>query len=251
MKLNEQVQAWHVVISHLDVAVDLSNLWLSHISVIPQVGQSPRLIFDFRWSGHNESTKRLSPMEVMRFRSALHCILQHFLTYDTLLGPVYIREVELAVAYMRLWVEMEDVLSVAFLVPKKTPSNPHIIVFHLSLPIGYVESTPYLCMSTNTVAGFANKAISRRDNSGKHNLEESVDARAADVADAPEAQSDASWEKLLAKQRSFTTANVDIYLDVFISVIQGGGQVEAPDDTVPIPEDQQVVPPQWGDVHCP
>ena len=43
-------------------------------------------------------------------------------------------------------------------------------------------------------------------------------ARAADYLCAQEAQSYASWYHLPAEQRSSATANVDVYLDDFISV---------------------------------
>ena len=53
----------------------------------------------------------------MRFGGTLQRILQHVLTTDLHLGPVYLSRVDLADAYMRLWVRMEDVPSVAFLTP--------------------------------------------------------------------------------------------------------------------------------------
>ena len=66
-------------ISPLEAVNSLKNLWLSLVVVIPQVGRRPHLIFDFTWSGLNEATKRLAPMEVMRFGGALHCILKQVL----------------------------------------------------------------------------------------------------------------------------------------------------------------------------
>ena len=90
---------------------------------IPQVGRIPGLIFDFTWSGLNDIEERLSPMEVMRFRGVLLRILKKVLTSDRRLGPVYISKVDLADAYMKLCVRMEDAPSVAFLIPKKTPSD--------------------------------------------------------------------------------------------------------------------------------
>ena len=89
------------------------------------------------WSGLNETTKRQAPMEAMRFGSAPHLILQHVLASNPLPGRVYISKVDLADAYMRLCVRMEDVPSVAFLIPKKTTSDPQQVGFHLSLPMGY------------------------------------------------------------------------------------------------------------------
>ena len=103
---------------------------------MPQVGRRIRLIFDFIWSGLNKSTKRLSPMEAMRFGGALHRILKQVLMADPCLGLVYPSKLYLSHAYMRLWVMMEDVPSVTFLAPKKNPSNQHLVVFHLYLPMG-------------------------------------------------------------------------------------------------------------------
>ena len=70
----------------LEEVLALHNLWLSPVAVILQVGRSPRLIFDFTWSGLNEETTRLSFMEEMRFGGAFHCILQQVLMADPRLG---------------------------------------------------------------------------------------------------------------------------------------------------------------------
>ena len=87
-------------------------------------------------------------MEAMRFGGALLRILKQVLTTKPRLGPFYLGKVDLADAYMRLWVSMEDVPSVAFLIPKKIPSDTHMVVFHLSLPMGYIDSAPFFCMAT-------------------------------------------------------------------------------------------------------
>ena len=79
----------------------------------------------------------------MRFGGALQRILKQVLSSDPRLGLVYLRKVDLADAYMRLWVKMEDVPSVAFLIPKKNPSDTQLVEFHISLPMGYVYNTLY------------------------------------------------------------------------------------------------------------
>ena len=61
---------------------------------------------------------------------------------------------------MRLWVRMEEIPSVAFLIPKKTPSDTQLVGFHHSVPMGYIDSAPYYCMAMETVSNLANKAIS-------------------------------------------------------------------------------------------
>ena len=94
--------------------------------------------------------------------------------------------------------------------------------FHLSLPMGYIDSAPYFCMATETVADLANEAISQREQAGKHPLDLAAKSRAANGAGTPDAQADASWEHLPEEKRSAAKANVDVYLNDFISVFQGG-----------------------------
>ena len=77
----------------------------------------------------------------------------------------------LANTYMWLWVRMEDILFSAFLIPKKTPSNPQLVGFYLSLPMEYIDSDSYLCMVTEAVADLATKAIGQRDDADMHPLE--------------------------------------------------------------------------------
>ena len=161
-------------------------------------------------------------MEAMRFRGALLYILKKILTANPRLGPVYLRKLDLADAYMRLWVRMENVPSVAFLIPKKTLSDTHLVGFHLSLSMGYIDSAPYFFMATETVADLAKNSIYQRGQAGKHPLELAAESRVADNAGALEAQADTIWGHLLAEQSSGEKSNVNVYLDDFISVVQGG-----------------------------
>ena len=87
-------------------------------------------------------------METIYFRGVLLRILNKVLTADLQLGPVCLSKVDLADAYMRLWVRMEEVPSIAFPIPKKTPSDTQLVGFHLSLSMGYNGSAPYFCMAT-------------------------------------------------------------------------------------------------------
>ena len=88
--------------------------------------------------------------------------------------------------------------------------------------MGYVDSTPYFCMATEMVVDLANKAISQRDVASTHPLDQAAEAREADDVGAPEAQADATWGQLPEEQHLATTANINVYMDDFISVIQGG-----------------------------
>ena len=106
-------------------------------------------------------------METMRFGGALLRILKQVLTSDPRLGTVYLSKVDLADAYMRLWVRMEDVLPAPFLIPKKTPIGTQLVGFHLSLPMGYINISPYFGMTTETVANLANESIYQREQAGE------------------------------------------------------------------------------------
>ena len=68
------------------------KLWLYLKPVTTQVGRRPPLIFDLNWSGMNESTISLDPMEEMHFDVALQHILKQVFLEEPCLGQVYIRE---------------------------------------------------------------------------------------------------------------------------------------------------------------
>ena len=87
-ELAKQVQAGHVTVSPLEAVNYLHTMWLSPVTVIPQKGRRPRLIFDFTWIRLNDILKRLSPMDAMIFGGALQRILKQVLTAETCLGPV-------------------------------------------------------------------------------------------------------------------------------------------------------------------
>ena len=87
--------------------------------------------------------------------------------------------------------------------------------------MGYIDSAPYFLMATETVASLANKAISQRYQAGEHPLYMASEARAVNKAIAPKSLTDTSWEHLLADQRAAAKSNVYIYLDKFISIVQG------------------------------
>ena len=72
----------------------------------------------------------------MAFGKALYMVIYGILKAPPELGPTLLNKVDLADAYMHIWVRLEDIPSVAFLVPKVTPEEAHIIGFHLSIHKG-------------------------------------------------------------------------------------------------------------------
>ena len=68
-------------------------------------------------------------METMRFGGAIQRILRQVFTANLRLGPIKLSKVYLADVYRRLWERMEDVPSIAFLIPNKNPSDPQMVGF--------------------------------------------------------------------------------------------------------------------------
>ena len=87
-------------------------------------------------------------MKAMHFGGTLHKIIHSILAVDQELGPIYLSKLDLTSAYMHLWLRLEDTLVIAFLYLKKKWYNPQLVVFYISLHIGFRDLVPYLCMVT-------------------------------------------------------------------------------------------------------
>ena len=65
----------------------------------------------------------------------------------------------------------------ALLVPKSTPEEDQLVGFHLSIPIGYVESAAFLCATTETVKDHTLDTLYTRHNASPHHLEDLADTK--------------------------------------------------------------------------
>ena len=99
----------------------------------------------------------------MRFGNALTHIVRQVLTADPNLGPVYLSKLDLSNACMRLWVRLEDTPFTASLLTKLHPADKHLVGFHLSLPMGWVDRTSYFCMVMEMVTDLENQAMPVRN----------------------------------------------------------------------------------------
>ena len=59
---------------------------------------------------------------------------------------------DLADAYMRLWLNLEGTPSVALLIPKKSSEEEQLVGFKLYIPMGYTDGAPYFCIAIETIA---------------------------------------------------------------------------------------------------
>ena len=95
----------------------------------------------------------------MRFGGTFRHIIRRLLLDDSRLDPVYLGKAELADAYTWLWVLLKDTPSVALLIPRKNNTTKQSVGFPLSLPMGYIDSYPFFCMSTETIVDMVNASI--------------------------------------------------------------------------------------------
>ena len=88
----------------------------------------------------------------MRFGVSLHHISNRILMADLHLGVVFLSRVDLSYTCICLCVRLEDTPTITLLVSRKRPEDPQVLGFHLSLPMGFHDSAPFLYISTETVA---------------------------------------------------------------------------------------------------
>ena len=129
--IKEQAQAGHIALFPLRSVRHLPRLWLSPLTGTPQRGSKPRRIYDFSWSGLNEAVTQVAQKEAMRFGKALYKVIDCIITAPPKIGPDFLSKVDLAYAYMRIWVRLEDIPLVEFLVPKATLDEEQLVGFHL------------------------------------------------------------------------------------------------------------------------
>lgn len=170
----EQMKQGHLLVLPLSTVRDLPHLWVTPSACIPQNERRDRPIYNYTFSGLNDAVKPTGPVEAMQLGRTLPRILQRIDEANPELGPVFMAKTDLSDAYMRVWLNIVDVPKLAFAIPP-IPSDPEpLIGFHLSLPMGYLESATYFCAVSETVADLANQ---QRDIEQLHPLEEMARTR--------------------------------------------------------------------------
>ena len=174
-ELADQVQSVHIAVLPLAAVRNLPKLWLFPVTAILQVGRRPHLILYFTWNGLNEATAQEALEEVMRFGGTLRHIIRTVLLAEPRIGLVYPGKVDLANAYMRIWVRLEDTPSVGFLILRKIPTDKQLVGFHLSLTMGYVGIAPFFCLLTETITDMASAAMDDHNKAPPHPIVELSD----------------------------------------------------------------------------
>ena len=123
---------------------------------------------------------------------------------------------------MCILVLTKDILYVDLLVPNRNPTNTQLIIFCLSLPVGYIDREAYFCMTTKMVSNIDNNTIKDWNNAAPKQLKAESDMWYAKDDGAPQAQYNSLWIKILPQQQSSARATIYVFLDEFISAVKSG-----------------------------
>jgi hypothetical protein len=87
--------------------------------------------------------------------AGLKRILQGILHADPCFGPIYLIKVDIADGFYRVWLNTSDIPKLGVIFPTLRDTEP-LVAFPLVLPMGWTESPPYFCATTETAVDLAN-----------------------------------------------------------------------------------------------
>jgi hypothetical protein len=195
----------------------LPNLKLAPAGVVPQRTRRPRPIIDYTFTGVNQSSAPLAPMNAMQFGSTIHRTLQHIAYSNPKFGPVLMSKIDLLDGYYRVPLSPSVALELAVVLPPlKRKGNKPLIGIPLVLPMGWKYSPPFFCAYTETATDLVNSTINLRTPLTPHTLEQTINAISVPVA-PPSEQALYPHQAYLATQ---PISYSDVYMDDFIGLSQ-------------------------------
>ena len=149
------IRVFWLVLHPLGLELDKALFGWNSVRAIPQCERRPRTIIDYSFSGINQEAHQGAPPEAMQFGCALERVLQKVATADTTQGPLYLLKIDLSDGFYHVHLRVQDapMLGVAFPV---APGKPLLMAILLVLPMGWMESPPYFCTTTETIVDLAN-----------------------------------------------------------------------------------------------
>jgi hypothetical protein len=207
----------------------MRTLRISPIGVAPQRDHRPRTIVDYSFCDVNEDTAPWAPSKAMQFGRALHRILCMILEAHPRFGTVYISKVDIADGFYRVWLLPSDIPTLGVALPTTSGEEP-IIGFPLALPMGWVNSPPYFTAATETIVDLANAALATIAKFPSHRLEaisETDPDSVVDYQDQPSPSRAPPVATTVPEDRIHEyilrpLASHDVYVDDFLSLVQGG-----------------------------
>jgi hypothetical protein len=207
------------VVLPLHEVEDRKLLRLSPLGVVPQRDRRPRIINDLTFSGVNEETIRSGPAAAMQFGHALGRLLYQIRHANPAFGPIYAMKVDVADGFYRVNLNTSQSLSLACLLPT-AEHEPQLVAVPLALPMGWVESPPYFCAATETIADLANSRLSRRQ-VPNHRLEHEAIPSTLPV---PHQNVPLAVFQPSQRMRKSPIGTIDVFVDDFLGLAQGTEQ---------------------------
>jgi hypothetical protein len=201
----------------------IPNLRLSPLGCVPQRDRRPRLINDLSFYEINKNTVCMAPPDAMQFGRALERVLHKIKHADPRHGPVYLCKIDIADGFYRVDLEASSAPTLAVILPHNNGEQP-LVAIPLSLPMGWVESPPYFCAVTETIADIANRNMHHR--APPHRLDELADTPPpTDGGPLPAEPSLPTVTEPLVTQPLAPPrprlAYIDVYVDDFLGACQG------------------------------
>jgi hypothetical protein len=201
----------------------LPGLCLSPTGLVPKRDHRDRLIIDYTFLGVNPYTIPTAPNS-LQFGHAFLRILQYLHHADTRRGPIYLAKVNIADAFMHVWLYAHHIPILAAILPAYPGETP-LVVFPMILPMGWVESPQYMYAVTKTIADTANRRL--RDSYQSlvpHRLDKLADSRPSPTVSIPDETRDHTSlpaPKVRSRGPFQVPLNVvEVYMDDFILLSQ-------------------------------
>jgi hypothetical protein len=165
----------------------------------------------------------------MQFGRALERILYQVRHSNPRFGPVYIGKVDLADGFYRVWLSLGAIPKLAVALPVYKEEEP-MVALPLTLPIGWMDSVPYFCSATETVANIANSKPTYV-HLPPHPLEQLANTLPPDIPNSHPPNSTAGMDQTLLTLTITTplvlhpfhkpTRFTDIFIDDYVLGLQG------------------------------
>ena len=220
----EMSEAGQWLVVPLRCVAHLPNLRLSPCSLKSERDRRDRFLCDYSFSGVNAETVRLAPRDSMQFGKALPRLLSKLHHADTRHGPTYMSKTDVSDAFMRIQLQIRHIPHLGVLIPTY-PNEEPLVALPMILPMGWVDSPPYLCAVTETTCDLANDRIRAGDLAMNKPLDALADTSPPTTPTAEQPQNCSATPKA-PKQRSTgplqrPLAAVEVYMDDFVKLCQG------------------------------
>ena len=217
----DMVEAGQWLVLPFSLVRHLQGLCLSPTGVVPQKDRRPRTIVDYSFSLVNQSTVLMAP-DSLQFGFALPRILQKLHRADTRRGTIYLAKVDMADAFMRVWLAIPHLLSLGAILPRYPGEEP-LVALPMILPMGWLSSPQYLCAVTETVADLTNARFKNGDLAySPHRLDSLADSKPTPIdRRLPSNVESIPAPTVLSTGRIQRPLNyVDVFMDDFILCTQ-------------------------------